>query len=440
MTLLELRVRQWALIVAIAILSTSAWAQTAPKSTSKILDNVEDIHSAEKIRAAFDSIVDMNPVNIQRLIEITEIPAPPFEESVRAADLLARFKAAGLNDAYIDEVGNVIARRPGVNRTQTVAFVAHIDTVFPAETDVTVRQEDNRYFAPGIGDNTQGLVAMLCLIEVMQKHGIQTRDDILFVGSVGEEGLGDLRGVRHLMSAKGVEIDSFIAMDGGNGDRLVVDAVGSNRYRVAFHGPGGHSYGAFGRAHPHQALADAISRFTERAAPLTVDGAKTTYSVGRIGGGTSINSIPFSSWMEVDMRSVDPKKVAALDEVLREAVQFALDKENQRSSQNEPLSVSIDSVGSRPAGIGDRESTLALNATAALRAVGFEPELVASSTDANIPISLGIPAITISRGGVSRDAHAPAESWENVNAHLAIQSALLILAAEAGMLEASSTQ
>ena len=436
MMLLIVRVRQLALIIAMAILSASALAQTA----STILDTVEDIHSATNIRAAFDSIEGMDAVNVQRLIEITEIPAPPFEESARAADLLSRLKTAGLTDAYIDEVGNVIARRPGVNRTQTVAFVAHLDTVFPAETQVKVRREGDRYFAPGIGDNTRGLVAMLCLIEVMEKHGIQTRDDILFVGSVGEEGLGDLRGVRHLLGEKGVEIDRFIAMDGGDSDRLVVDAVGSNRYRVTFHGPGGHSYGAFGRAHPHQALADAISRFTKRAAPLTKRGEKTTYSVGRIGGGTSINSIPFSSWMEVDMRSVDPEKVAALDDVLREAVQYALDKENKRRSEGEPLTVSIDSVGARPAGMGNRESTMTQNATAALRAVGIDPELVASSTDSNIPISLGIPAITISRGGVSRDAHAPAESWENVDAHLAIQSALLLLTAEAGMLTPSSAQ
>ena len=182
MMLLIVRVRQLALIIAMAILSASALAQTA----STILDTVEDIHSATNIRAAFDSIEGMDAVNVQRLIEITEIPAPPFEESVRAADLLARLKIAGLTDAYIDEVGNVIARRPGVNRTQTVAFVAHLDTVFPAATQIKVRREGDRYFAPGIGDNTRGLVAMLCLIEVMEKHGIQTRDDILFVGSVGE--------------------------------------------------------------------------------------------------------------------------------------------------------------------------------------------------------------------------------------------------------------
>jgi acetylornithine deacetylase/succinyl-diaminopimelate desuccinylase-like protein len=407
----------------------------AAQVPGNILESVEAIHGNNTIQQAFDSIEAMNDINVQRLIEITETPAPPFAESIRAADLLQRLQAAGLSEVYIDEVGNVIGRRPGQNRTKTVAFVAHIDTVFPAETEIKVRREGERYYAPGIGDNTRGIVAMLCLIEVMEKHGIRTRDDILFVGSVGEEGLGDLRGVRHLFSEDGVEIDSFIAMDGGNSERLVVDAVGSNRYRVEFHGPGGHSYGAFGRAHPHQALADALSRFTSNATALTTSGEKATFSVGRIGGGTSINSIPFSSWMEVDMRSVDPHKVAALDTTLREAIQFALDKENERRTEGAALTVRIEPVGARPAGLSNRESVLVQNATAALRQLGVEPKLVASSTDSNIPISLGIPAVTISRGGVSRDAHAPAESWENVDAHLAIQSALLLLAAEAGFID-----
>ena len=418
----------------VVFLGHAMHATALADSTSSILESVEDIYATSFVQAAFQTVEDMNAENVQRLIEMTEIPAPPFAESVRAADLLARFKAAGLNEAYIDEVGNVIGRRAGQNRTQTVAFVAHIDTVFPAETEIKVRQEGERYYAPGIGDNTRGLVAMLCLIEVMEKHAIQTRDDILFVGSVGEEGLGDLRGVRHLMSEEGIAIDRFIAMDGGDVERVVVDAVGSNRYRVEFSGPGGHSYGAFGGAHPHQALADAISRFTERAATLTTDDPKATYSVGRIGGGTSVNSIPFSSWMEVDMRSVDPAKVAALDVVLREAVAYALENENERRREGPPLTVSIESVGLRPAGIGDRESSLVNNASSALGVLGIERKLVASSTDSNIAISLGIPAVTISRGGISRDAHAPAESWENVDAHLAIQSALLLLAAEAGMI------
>lgn len=415
-----------------AVLCCISMGATAQSESS---DSVAEIVLRPEIREAFNSIEQMDEANVERLIVMTEIPAPPFEEAVRAADLVTRLKAAGLDSAHIDDAGNVIARRSGRDSNKTIAFVAHIDTVFPPETPIAVRREGNVLFAPGISDNTRALVALLTVVEVMNKHGIQTRDDIVFVGSVGEEGLGDLRGVRHLFGDHGIKIDSFIAMDGGRVERLVVDGVGSNRYRIEFHGPGGHSYGAFGRAHPHQALGVAIERFTKRAERITRGKTKATFSVGRIGGGTSINSIPFSSWMEVDMRSVDPNKVAALDAALRDSVSYALKKENKRRTEGAPMTVTIEAVGKRPAGIGDRNSQLVRNASEALRAVGIEPELTASSTDSNIAISKGIPAVTIARGGISRNAHSLDESWENVDPHLAIQSALLLLAAEAGLID-----
>ena len=385
------------------------------------------------VMAAFSDFKTMNDKNIERLIEMTEIPAPPFGEELRAADFAKRLRALGLDDVSLDGVGNVIARRKGTDGSRTVAVVAHIDTVFPIETDVTVRREGNVFYAPGIGDNSQGMVAMMSLIEVMETHDIQTRDDILFIGSIGEEGLGDLRGVRHLFIDGSPKIDSFIAIDGGGLERLVVDAVGSNRYRVTFSGPGGHSYGAFGRAHPHQALAEAIIRFTDAATAITqLDGAKATFSVGRIGGGTSINSIPFTSWMEVDMRSTDPEKLAQLDAVFQTAMAEALEVENARRASNDALTVDVKSVGQRPAGESDRGTSLVSNAVAALIAEGYAPSLHASSTDSNIPISLGIPSITMGRGGVSRNAHAPNESWENKDPHLAYEILLLTLLAEAG--------
>lgn len=416
-------------IAALVLISTSARGQTS------YLNAVSEIYSLPEVREVFRSIEAMNESNVQRLIEMTEIPAPPFEEAVRAADLVSRFKAAGLDSAYIDEVGNVIARRRGMDSQKTIALAAHMDTVFPSDTPIKVRREGNVFYAPGISDNTRALVVLLTLVEVMDRHNMETRDDIVFVGSVGEEGLGDLRGVRHLFGDDGIQIDSFIAMDGGKIERLVVDGVGSNRYRVTFSGPGGHSYSAFGRAHPHQALADAIARFTKRAQRITRGRTKATFSVGRIGGGTSINSIPFSSWMEVDMRSADPGKVAALDGALREAVAYALKRENKRHTEGEPLTVSIESVGIRPAGTADRDSTLIQNASAALRMFDIEPDLVASSTDSNVAISKGIPAVTVSRGGVSRNSHSLDESWENTDAHVAVQAALLLLTAEAGLVQ-----
>lgn len=393
---------------------------------------IETLRARADIADAFETIEEMRERNNERLIALTEIAAPPFEEEARAADLASRLEALGLEDVSIDGAGNVIARRPGTDGSRTVAIAAHIDTVFPAETDVTVRREGDVFYAPGIGDNTRGVVAMLALVEAMETHGIETEADILFIGDVGEEGLGDLRGIRHLFRDGGPRIDSFIAIDGGETARLVTTAVGSNRYRVTFKGPGGHSYGAFGRAHPHQALAEAITRFTQNAEPITKDGTKATFSVGRIGGGTSINSIPFTSWMEVDMRSSDPAKLAELDAAFQSAMQDALEVENERRHENDALTVEITSVGMRPAGSTDLNSTLAQNAGAAVALMGLEPEFTASSTDSNIPMSLGIPAITISRGGVSENAHAPNESWEDKDSHVAIQAVLLVLVAEAG--------
>lgn len=382
------------------------------------------------VQAAFADLEAMNVTNIARLIEITEIPAPPFGEEIRAKDYAARLRAAGLTDVTIDEAGNVIGHRKGRTGNRTIALGAHIDTVFPIETDVTVRREGDVYYAPGIGDNSQGLVMMLSLLEVMEKHNLETDADILFVGTSGEEGLGNLRGMRHLFREGADKIDSFIAIDGGNSARIVNQAVGSHRYRVEFNGPGGHSYGAFGRAHPHQALAEAISNFTEAATPITQSGTRSTFSVGRIGGGTSINSIPFTSWMEVDMRSINQSKIDELDAAFQKAVQDALATENAQRTRDEALTVDIQSVGKRPGGETASSDTLVQHALTATLEFGIAPQLSASSTDSNIPMSLVVPAITVSRGGISKNAHALNESWENKDPHIAAQIALLTLLAE----------
>jgi len=432
---MSIRLFTLVLVVVQMALVNLAMAQSAEgglTSDEASVAAIASIHESRAVQNAFASIVAMDEHNIERLIEITEIPAPPFKEAERAADFAERLVAAGLDATYIDEVGNVIARRPGVNSQRTIAIVAHLDTVFPEGMEIKVRRDGNVFYAPGISDNSRALVSLLTLVEVMAKHNLQTQDDILFIGSVGEEGLGDLRGVRHLMSSKGVKIDTFIAMDGGSQDRLVVDGVGSNRYRITFTGPGGHSYGAFGRAHPHHALADTIARFVPNAEKITASGPKATFSVGRIGGGTSINSIPFTSWMEIDLRSIDVLKLTALDDALREAVAYALESQNDKRKEDAPLTMEIKSVGARPGGRGDRESSLVAHGVASLQKLGIEPKLRASSTDANIAISMGIPAMTIARGGISRDAHSPDESWENKDSHIAIQAALMLLLAEAG--------
>ena len=429
------------------LLQRSSYAVEAVHNTPHSSPSLrDDLYTNETVQNMMRALADMREKNNERLIHLTEIAAPPFEEQARALALMQAFKDLGLGDARLDGEGNLLVRRVGTGEegtgkegtgkegkgeARTIAVVAHIDTVFPRETDVSVRREGDIYYAPGIGDNSRGLVAMLALAEVLQTHQIKTQDDILFVGSVGEEGLGDLRGVRHLFGEDGEKIDSFIAIDGGANDRLVVAAVGSNRYRVSFEGPGGHSYGHFGRAHPHQALARAISLFYERATPITQTGPRATFSVGRIGGGTSINSIPFTSWMEVDMRSVNAEKLGELDAAFHASIEAALQAENEARRHGEALRVEVKSVGRRPAGESSPGSSLVRHAVGALNYLGFDPQFVASSTDANIPISLGVPSVTMARGGRSQNAHAPNESWEDVDAHIALQALLLTVLAEA---------
>lgn len=432
-------------MLSLAALALASLSLSGPSSAHTPLDDKEmaGIAAQADVSAALQSLEDMREKNNERLIAITEIPAPPFAEDARAADYAQRLRALGLDDVRIDGAGNVIARRVGTGAGKgkehsALALVAHLDTVFPAGTNVTVRREGDQFFAPGIGDNSRGLVALLSLLEVMQKHDITTERDILFIASVGEEGLGDLRGVRALFADGGPDIDGMIAVDGSGHDKLVTTAVGSNRYRVTFSGPGGHSYGAFGRAHPHQALAEAITRFTAAATPITQDGPKATFSVGRIGGGTSINSIPFTSWMEVDMRSANPEKLAALDAAFQTAMAEALDTENARRKANDALTVEVKAVGLRPAGTNIDDAPLVANALAAMRQLQVTPRQTASSTDANIPLSLGIAAVTMGSGGIGRNAHAPNESWEDKDSHIALQILLLTLLAEAGQAEAGS--
>ena len=388
-----------------------------------------------RVQAGFQHIVDIEPQSRADLIELTEIPAPPFMEEARAERFAEMLRDAGLTDVRIDEAGNAIGRRPGRSGDRVIAYSAHLDTVFPADTDVTVKFDDEKMYAPGIGDNTRGLVTVLGVLRAMQHAGIETEADVLFVGNVGEEGLGDLRGVKHLFRDGADRIDTLIAVDGGQSERIVFGGVGSHRYRVTFRGPGGHSWGAFGTANPHHALGRAIALFDENAPSVTSVGEKSSYNIGRIGGGTSINSVPFESWAEVDIRSGDQSKIDQIDAILKASVEKALQEENAGRSENEELTVEVKRVGTRPAANGNTESPVVQRAIAATQAFGIEPKLQISSTDSNLPISKGIPAVTMSRGGISGDSHAPTEWWQNVDGHIGIQIGLLTLIAEAGLAE-----
>lgn len=431
--------RRYFCVILLVSSSLAAAQDLTPEQNPQYADAISFLNQQQSVQAALEHVNTLESRSLQDLIAITEIPAPPFAEEQRAAYFAELLSEAGLTDVAIDEVGNVIGRRPGTRGDRVVAYSAHLDTVFPIETDVTVRQQGSRLYAPGIGDNSRGLVTILTVLRVLEFASIQSEADIWFIGNVGEEGLGDLRGMKHLFREGAEKIDSIIVVDGGSTSRIVTGGVGSHRYRVTFTGPGGHSWGAFGMANPQHALGRAIALFDQNALATTREGPKTTYNVGRMGGGTSINSIPFEAWMEVDMRSVSQKKLDEIDAIFQQAIRVALDMENLERQSGPRLEVDIERVGTRPAAQADRDTPLIQRAIAATRSFGIEPDLQSSSTDANLPLSLGIPAITMSRGGLGGNSHSPDEWWENVDGHISIQIGLLTLLAEAGFAPQSAS-
>jgi tripeptide aminopeptidase len=400
----------------------------------KYAGEIERLAQRPEVKRAMEAIEELEPQTKRDHITLTEIPAPPFGEGTRGKAFAEMLRAAGLDSVWVDEVGNVIGRRKGTTGEKTVMIEAHLDTVFPEETDVIVKERGDTLFAPGIVDDTRGLAVVLAIAKAVEQANVQTDGDILFVGTVGEEGPGDLRGVKHLFSEKGQKIDSYIAIESGGPDRITYRGIGSHRYRVTFKGPGGHSFGAFGLVNPHNALGRAIHYFTVDADEFTKDGVRATYNVGLIGGGTSINSIPFESWMEVDMRSESPERVKGIDELFQAAVQKALKEENEMKRRGADLTVEVDMIGDRPAGSIDPESSIVQRAMATSKYLDAEPNFVVGSTNSNIPFSMDIPAVTIGSGGKSGGAHSLDEWWlPDDQAVAAIQRALLLLLAEAGV-------
>jgi acetylornithine deacetylase/succinyl-diaminopimelate desuccinylase-like protein len=417
-------------VIAIASAAQESSVQNAYKS------EIDAITSDQRIQKAFGLIQEMESTTMKNLIELTEIPAPPFMEEKRGIRFMEMLKTAGVDSIWIDEVGNVLALRKGKKNGKTVVFEAHLDTVFPIETDVTVKMKGDTLYAPGIGDDTRGLSMVVTVLEAMNKAKITTEADVLFAGMVGEEGLGDLRGVKHLFKNGDRKIDSYIAIDGGDIGRINNMGLGSLRYKVTFNGPGGHSWGAFGLANPHHAIGKAINYFDEAAGTYVANGPKTSYNVGRIGGGTSINSIPFESWMEIDMRSVSPQRLLSMESILKEQMQKALEAYNKTVKKGDLLTVDVEKIGDRPSGELGENLPLILKAIAATNYFDAKPTLTRGSTDSNIPIALGIPAITIGRGGQSANAHSLDEWYLNdESGALAIKLSMLILVAEAGLAE-----
>lgn len=390
-------------------------------------DPIATLIASPQFRTAAATLAAEHERTVQDGITLTEIPSPPFGEEVRAAAYREMLAAHGLEDVETDEIGNVMGLRRGTGNGPLLVVAAHLDTVFPAGTDVTVRREGTKLFAPGIGDDTRSLGVLLAFIRAMDAAGIRTRSDILFVGDVGEEGLGDLRGVRHLFTQGKYRdrITSFITVDSPDMEHIAVGGIGSKRFRVFFRGPGGHSFGAFGIVNPMYAMSQAMSELAKTQVPAK---PRTTYAVTVTGGGTSINAIPNEVWMDVDLRSQSAEELAKLEARFRAVVAQAVEAENHaRATRAGVVTAELKLVGDRPAGATDMDSELVRFATAAYRAHGFAPTHEFSSTDANIPMSLGIPAIKIGSGGSSGRAHS-LEEWIDVAPEPAVRGMAASLA------------
>jgi tripeptide aminopeptidase len=396
-------------IVATAMIAAGAPAAAQVASAEAA---VRQIVASRPYRAAAAGLYAKHEQWVADIVKITEIASPPFKEQVRARAFADMLRARGL-DARIDAEGNVLALRKGTVPGPAVVVAAHLDTVFPEGTDVKVRREGSRLSAPGVGDDSTGLATLLALVDAMNAGRVQTRSDILFVGDVGEEGLGDLRGVRYLFEKgeyKG-RIRAFFSLDGSGIDTMTTGGTGSKRYRVRFKGPGGHSYGAFGIVNPMVPLAKTVSELYDIKVPAD---SKTTYSASVVGGGTSVNAIPNEVWIEVDMRSASATELAKLERQFLDIVPRAVASENAaRSTRTGKVSADVMPIGDRPAGATPDNAEIVGVAEAAYRAEGISVKKDTSSTDSNEPMHLGIPAITLSRVVKSFGAHSPAE-WVDV--------------------------
>jgi acetylornithine deacetylase/succinyl-diaminopimelate desuccinylase-like protein len=410
---------RWTGLVVITILSLPTQA----------VDNGIDVGALLRqagVARAVEAAKNVEPSTLQQQARLCEIPAPPLGEHARAMAVRTAFERLGLANVRVDALGNVLGDRPGAARRPRLILAAHLDTVFPAGTDVRVTREGSWLGGPGIGDNCRGLAVLLATARVLRETNVRTEGTITFVATVGEEGLGDLRGVKHLFSEslKG-QVDRFVAID-GPGLYLANVAVGSRRYRVTFRGPGGHSFADFGLANPIYTMARAIEALSDLSLPGR---PRTTLNVGLIGGGTSINAIPSEAWMEVDLRSSDAAALQKLDDRFRGIVDAVVEADNARHRTTGSVTATKSLVGSRPAGLTPAQSPIVQRAFAAARALRLDVPSAESSSDSNVPIGLGIPAITVGGGGRGERSHAPDEVFHTAQAWQGTQYAVLLAVA-----------
>ncbi len=405
--------------------------QTTAHAIGELWQSAALIEAREALAALDEEI-------LEHQLAITRIAAPSGEEGERARWMAERFAEIGIADVAIDDAGNVIARRPASgDRSQPsgdegrpVVVCAHLDTVFPSNTPLLPERSGTRITGPGIGDNSRGLAVLLALARVLDGSAIRTRHPVDFVCTTGEEGAGDLRGAKALFSGAARNAIAAIALDGAGDERIVHRALGSLRYRIEFHGRGGHSWTSYGVPNPVHAAAIAAAGIARLPIPSE---PRTTLSVVRTGGGLSLNSIPESAWLEVDLRSVSPAMLQKYDVALRDAVRAAtLDENSRRTRGTPPLVSEVTLIGNRPSGETPVDHPLVELAMEATRAIGRAPELATASTDANVPISLGIPAIAIGAGGRGGDAHTETEWFDNTDAQAGVWRALAIIVGAAG--------
>jgi acetylornithine deacetylase/succinyl-diaminopimelate desuccinylase-like protein len=434
-----LGISAWMLVSAVAMGQSSSGPVTV---TEPVNEQFRLLLADPRVQSALADIETNEPETLAEQVRLTEIPAPPFQEQRRAEYYLQQMHSRGLPDAYIDTEGNVIGIRRGSGDGPLFVIAAHLDTVFPLDTDVSVEVRDGRYYAPGISDDGRGLTALLTLISAINASGMQTVGDIMFVGNVGEEGPGDLRGVKALFRDF-PQIDGFVSIDGSGVTRITNGGTGSRRFAVEFTGPGGHSFSAFGLVSATHALGRAIAKIGDLQ---VLEQPRTTFTVGTVSGGTSVNSIAQDAMFELDMRSNDAAELARLEARVRDVVQLAADEENARwnadgGTDKGQITVNFRLIGDRPTGTTSPDHELVQVAALAFAAVGSPVQgMQTSSTDSNMPMSLGIPAITIGGGGSGGGAHSTEEWFDPTNAHLGPQLAFLLTLGLVGVQGLSAPQ
>jgi tripeptide aminopeptidase len=385
------------------------------------------IANQPKFQTATEFISKDHDRFVRELIQITEVEAPPFKEEKRAKLFAEMLRQSGLADVSIDAEGNVIGVRKGTGGGPLIAIAAHLDTVFPEGTNVKVRQQGSRLYAPGVGDDTRSLAVLLTLIRAMDSAKIQTASDILFIGNVGEEGPGDLRGMKYLFQRGPYKdkIKMFISLDPfGPGGDITIGGVGSKRFKVTFKGPGGHSYGSFGLVNPAYALGNGIAKLSRMQVPSK---PRTTFNVGVVGGGTSVNSIPFESWMDVDVRSESKEELNKAVDTFTRLMHEAADEENRtRTTSQGRIEVEVKLIGDRPFGQTPMNASMVQTAAGVIQTFGMNPTFGSASTDSNIPMSMGIPALTLESGGFGGRNHT-LDEWIDVDKMSSIRGINIVM-------------